>query len=274
MNTTDNEGIRAMKLRINKLRLDGGTQPRAVVDYATTEEYADAMQDGAQFPPVIVFYDGSEYWLADGFHRVHASMIAGFEEVFADVRQGTRRDAVLYSVGANAVHGMRRTNADKRRAVQTLLEDVEWAKWSDREIARRCAVSDRLVNSIRPTASANNSQMETRLVERNGTVYEQRTENIGRRAIITNEGELIVEDDAPAAPPQAPPPTPVSAPYMQHEPSSPLSDPLAVEHHVDEYLPEDEESEAMYLTKLNYKRLSRKERTAFINWLNLRGDVR
>ena len=32
------------------------------------------------------------------------------------------------------------TNADKRRAVETLLNDAEWATWSDREIARQCGV--------------------------------------------------------------------------------------------------------------------------------------
>lgn len=270
MITADNDGVRAMKLRINKLRLDGGTQPRAVVDYATVEEYADAMQNGAEFPPVIVFYDGSEYWLADGFHRVHASMTAGFEEVFADVRQGTRRDAVLYSVGANAVHGMRRTNADKRRAVRTLLEDEEWAKWSNNKIAQQCAVSLDTVNRMRrEIVPLNESLSERTYVTKHGTVAQMNTENIGRRAIITNEGELIVEDDEPAAVP-----TPASHPHMRHEPSSPLSDPLAIERHVDEHAPEDDESEAMYLTKLNYKRLSRKERTAFLDWLKLRGDVR
>jgi len=34
-------------------------------------------------------------------------------------------DAVFNSVGANAEHGLRRTNADKRRAVLTLLNDDE-----------------------------------------------------------------------------------------------------------------------------------------------------
>lgn len=89
---------------------------------------------------------------------------------------------------------MRRTNADKRRAVQTLLSDSEWVKWSDGKIAQSCGVSQAFASSLR-RASQNEFEMHTRLVERNGTVYEQRTENIGRRAIITNEGELIVEDE-------------------------------------------------------------------------------
>ena len=34
-------------------------------------------QQGAVFPPVIVFYDGTSYWLADGFHRVGATESLG-----------------------------------------------------------------------------------------------------------------------------------------------------------------------------------------------------
>jgi hypothetical protein len=49
-----------------------------------------------------------------------------------------------------------RTNADKRRAVMALLNDAEWAKWSDREIARRCAVGAPLVGRLRPDVTVTN----------------------------------------------------------------------------------------------------------------------
>ena len=123
-------------LDINLIRMDGGTQSRVQLDWIATSEYAQAMKEGAQFPPVVVFHDGADYWLADGFHRIKAAEQAGVTEFPADVRQGTRRDAILYSVGANANHGVRRTNADKRAAVLLLLGDALWAAWSDAEIAR------------------------------------------------------------------------------------------------------------------------------------------
>lgn len=50
--------------------------------------------------------------------------------IAVDVRPGSQRDAILYSLGANAAHGRRRTNADKRRAVQRMLSDEEWSRWS------------------------------------------------------------------------------------------------------------------------------------------------
>ena len=87
-------------------------------------------------------------------------------------RQGTQRDAVLFSVGANGSHGLRRTNADKRRAVETLLRDAEWSQWSNREVARKCSVDESLVRNMRPPVSAVKPQTEEpapRKVERNGT---------------------------------------------------------------------------------------------------------
>lgn len=181
-----------MKLGLQSIRLDGGTQSRASLDERVIDEYSEAMREGAAFPPVVVFHDGSDYWLADGFHRVRAAERAGLGELDADVRQGGRRDAVLFSVGANASHGLRRTNEDKRRAVRVLLEDAEWSTWSDREIARRAGVSDRFVSSLR--LSANGSQIGPRKVERGGVAYEMQTANIGAKKA----------DAAPPAPAAAP----------------------------------------------------------------------
>src|SRR5215207_11626412 len=101
-------------LALKTIRTDGGTQPRAALNQDRVGEYADDMARGDEFPPVTVFYDGADYWLADGFHRYHARATR-HPDIEAEVRQGTRRDAILFSVGANASHGMRRTNEDKRR---------------------------------------------------------------------------------------------------------------------------------------------------------------
>lgn len=149
VNISPTELEEVVRVAISLIRRDGGTQPRAAINHQTVIEYAQDMKDGAQFPPVVVFYDGVDYWLSDGFHRVEAAYSIGLSEIAASVRQGTRRDAVLYSVGANATHGLRRSNTDKRRAVMTLLADEEWGKWSDREIARICQVDHKTVGKFR-----------------------------------------------------------------------------------------------------------------------------
>jgi hypothetical protein len=168
-------------LRLTQIRTNGGTQMRAALNRETVVEYADAMRRNETFPPVIVYYDGADYWLADGFHRVEAAHQAhgSARQIAAIVRPGTRRDAILHAAGANANHGQRRTNADKRRAVEALIRDEEWAAWSDREIARVCNVTHPFVAGIRKDLTGNDYQIPTdRTVQRNGQTYTMQTTNI------------------------------------------------------------------------------------------------
>ena len=136
-------------IKLNKIRIDGGTQIRVRLSEEAVQEYADAMKEGVKLPPVIVFFDGSEHWLADGFHRFHAHKKISADAIQVEQRPGTRREAVAYSLGANRTHGLRRTNEDKRNAVETALADEEWAQWSDRKIANLCGVTHPFVASVR-----------------------------------------------------------------------------------------------------------------------------
>lgn len=186
-----------MKLRTYLIHTDGGTQPRAGTDQRTVTEYAQDMLAGVTFPPVVVFNDGADYWLADGFHRVLAARVANLENVEADVRMGTQRDALLYACGANAEHGMRRTNDDKRRAVTRLLEDDEWSKWSDREIAKKCRVGHSFVSELRSSLSTVDSEPDERTyTTKHGTTATMDTARIGK---TRPKPELVEEpeDDEP-----------------------------------------------------------------------------
>jgi len=136
-------------MNLNILRIDGGTQSRQEINQEAVADYAEQVSAGAEFPPVSAFFDGVEYWLADGFHRYFAHKKAGKASINVEVITGTQRDAVLHSCGVNALHGLRRTNADKRKSVMTLLDDVEWQDWSNGEIARQCHVSPPFVASLR-----------------------------------------------------------------------------------------------------------------------------
>ena len=159
---------------------DGGTQMRAGMNADTVKEYEDALTDAEAwpFPPVVVYHDGAKYWLADGFHRLNAAHRSGkFAEIPADIKPGTRRDAVLYAAGANASHGLRRTNEDKKRAVKALLEDEEWSKWSDREIARRCHVTHPFVGDMRKELTGNGFQSTSQRTGADGRTIN--TANIG-----------------------------------------------------------------------------------------------
>jgi len=147
--------------RIGLDAIDPGqeTQARAATCAATVAEYATAMRDGATFPPVVIFRDGGGVLrIGDGFHRAEASRAAGRSDIEAVVRTGGARDAILHSIESNARHGLRFTNADKRRAVGVMLDDPEWRELGDREIARRVGVSHTFVARVRGERSGNGCQ--------------------------------------------------------------------------------------------------------------------
>ena len=148
-------------LGIDVIRIDGGTQCRAEINQPKVSEYADLIESGVVFPAVRVFFDGVSYWLADGFHRYHAHKQIAKGSISADVEKGTARAALLFAISANAEHGLPRTNADKRKAVQMMLDDFEWQDWSNAEIARHCKVSVTLVASMRGDAAPEERKYKT-----------------------------------------------------------------------------------------------------------------
>lgn len=169
--------IELKEIALDEITLDGRTQPRAIVDNYIVDEYRLDMLAGDTFPPLMVFRENGNYYLADGWHRLQAAHQVGRKTIPCAIKQGTLRDAILYSCGVNADHGKRRTNGDKQRAVNKLLNDPEWSKWNDSEIARICKVSHSLVSKLRP--SLNDGKIE-RKVERNGTVYKMDISKIGK----------------------------------------------------------------------------------------------
>jgi transposase-like protein len=176
----------SQSLPINGIRLDGGTQPRAVLDFDAVEDYAEAMGAGAKFPPLAVFYDGSDYWLADGFHRIKAAYAAGLDTIDCELHQGTLEDAQWYSFSANRANGLRRTNTDKQRAVKAALLHVKSRELSDHQIARHVGIDVKTVGNWRERLSMEIPQISARTVTRGGSTYQQDTTKIGKRKRKSN----------------------------------------------------------------------------------------
>ena len=179
-------------IEISRIKTDGGTQPRVSTHQETVAEYREAYKAGIKMPPVTLFYDGTDYWLADGFHRFWAAKEAGLTEIYEEIQPGTLRDAILFSLSANAKHGLRRTNADKRKAIQTLLDDPEWRGWSNEKIAEVCAVSPHTVADAKKSHSANaelagnshsaNAELGPVIyTTKHGTTATMHTANIGKQ---------------------------------------------------------------------------------------------
>ncbi len=203
-------------LDLSAVRLDGGTQPRVALDGEALEEYAARMRhdedlgtildpDGEAWAPLIVFDDGEDQWLADGFHRVHAARAAGLTRFPAQIRVGTRRDAVLFSFGVNATHGKRRTNADKRRAVERMLRDEEWSGFTDKHIARVCKVSQPFVSKMRRGLVASSEITERAVrIGQDGSVVPvaalQRAKKKRASTRVTRPHVFVLQNDVPDAP--------------------------------------------------------------------------
>jgi hypothetical protein len=139
--------LHTARLNLDSIRTNAGTQTRARIDEMVVSDYAERMIAGDRFPPVTLFRDNGENFLADGFHRVHAARKARFKTIAADVRQGSRTDALKFSLQANHAHGLRRSSEDKRFATSLALR--EFPHLSDRAIADLVGVDHSSVASVR-----------------------------------------------------------------------------------------------------------------------------
>ena len=136
-------------LSLDALNISGGTQSRLKIDESHVEDIFEKMKDDVEYSPVTAFFDGKEYWLADGFHRYHATRKIGKASIKCKVTNGLLRDAILYSKVANNLHGLPPTLQDKLNNAKELIEDFEWGEWSNREIGRICDVSHVTVAKLR-----------------------------------------------------------------------------------------------------------------------------
>ena len=199
------------QVNLSKIRTDVAALVRAHLDEDVVAEYADAMQaePAAIFPPVVLFQEGRTYWLADGRHRVEAARNAGMLCILSHVHSGTRADAEVYAAGANAEHGIQRSQEDKRLAVALFLSDPERAKLSDREIARQCRVSQPFVSKLRMQQIRD--FMARAGAKRTDNVITPETANHPR----TDATNLPAETPAPAkAPDHRPEPSPAPEPQI------------------------------------------------------------
>lgn len=129
---------------------DAGTQSRVRISAEVVADYAAAMTAGALFPPVDVVQTGEDcYVLVDGFHRLQAAEQAGIAAFPARVLPGTLDDAIFSSAAANKIHGLRRTNDDKRNAIRVVLSTARGRALSNRAVADHVGVDHKTVGDVR-----------------------------------------------------------------------------------------------------------------------------
>jgi hypothetical protein len=173
------------KLNILNIKTDGGTQGRLKLDQSMVKDYAEKMRDGIVFPPITVFHDGSEYWLADGFHRYFATKSNAITTIEAEVKQGTLRDAMRFAWSANNRHGKPPSAEDIQANMRKMFEDEEWGKWSNVQIAKELGVSVSKVQRQRVAYQDEKKQEGKKTtvtyVDKHGNTTTMDTENIKKK---------------------------------------------------------------------------------------------
>jgi ParB-like chromosome segregation protein Spo0J len=150
-----------MHLSLDKITIDAGTQARAALKKETIADYAEAMREGAEFPPCLLYHDGEKYYLVDGFHRYFAAKKIKAPSILVTTVSGTLQEAIERSWSVNDKHGLPRTREDKRKAVvSALATDVHRGK-SDRELAKLCGVTHPFVASIKKELEEGKPKVET-----------------------------------------------------------------------------------------------------------------
>jgi hypothetical protein len=166
-------------VKISDIRIDGGTQIREKLNQNKVDEYAQLMEEGVEFPPIVIFFDGSSKWLGGGHHRMFGEKKRGSETIKAEVRKGTLNDAVKFALGDNN-HGLNMTAEDYRRAVNIALENPETKEWSNIKIAHWIGTSSMTVGRVKK--ERNIKPVETvKYIDKHGNEKIMDTSNIGKK---------------------------------------------------------------------------------------------
>lgn len=163
---------------LKEIRTDGGTQARKSLNQDVVNEYAQQMQDGAVFPPVVVFNDGSNLWLADGFHRYFAHRQNGEVEIDVEVHQGTVDDATLYAIGATRKRGLPFNREDLKEIIARIVKHPVWSTWPTRKIADLIGCSAMTVSRVK--SSMEEVPTTVSYTTRQGTKTVMDTSSIGK----------------------------------------------------------------------------------------------
>lgn len=238
------------RIDLRAIELDTSIQCRATIDTAVVNEYAERMAAGDRFPPIDVYGTKTKCWIGDGWHRVLAQRERAAKSIAANLHPGGRVDALKAALGANSLHGLHRSNKDKRRCVEIALR--EFPKLSNVRIGKLCGVADTTVADHRPV-NLGNTDVEKRL----GADGKERPAKLAAKPQPIDEvhvhasRELCEALTAPAP----------STPRDPSQTGSSVAD-----------IPDKEESELVSSRlaelKRHWKSATRADRRAFLQWIN------
>lgn len=213
------------------------------------EEYAERYKNGEPMDPIQVCGQRHiAFYVVDGHHRYEAMKRAGFglnHEIEVEVVDHRTDPAVIRweAAGSNTSHGIRRTNADKRKAVEMALRD--FPKEGDTKIASHCGVDRTFVYKMRDELGiphprqADSAQPETPKTPL-PPPHSEKPKNVDINISTPpppppqNNTQPVPQLPVPPPPPMpkapsAPPPPPPTPPAAPEEPAKELEIPWPTE---------------------------------------------
>ena len=154
--------------------------------------------------PVVVFDDGHVKILADGFHRYGAGKAiaraypknADLNHIWAEIRQGTLQDAMVYSASCNQVMTLPRTDDDIKKAISMLLKFPEWAQAPTSRIATHVGVIPQKAKKLRDEIRAENGEGEQLVViDKRGNIIPAKRSIAIVPVAADEEAEFVGHDD-------------------------------------------------------------------------------
>jgi hypothetical protein len=186
------------QLPIKDVRIDGNCQQREI-DQDTLKKYVALIADGTNFPPVEVMFDGKSYWLYEGYHRYHCHLKLKKNYIKADVKEGTVRDAIFHSFGANKANGFPRQDGTCKNIILKILADDEWKMATDDDIAEWVGCTRRFVSMARKDntghkdtdkGSTSHTGTNVSAKDSNAKNEEKQTETIHNKETDTEKTEI------------------------------------------------------------------------------------
>ena len=153
-------------------------QMREDIDSQHVDDLKDCLDD---LPPITVFADdirnspsAIRYFIGDGWHRFLAHKLSSKKQIKAIVHPGGKDAALRCALGANAEHNaLRRTNRDKRKAVERALKSYNTILGSGKiknvSVAELCKVTEGLVRKIRKEMEDAGAKTENQKTENGST---------------------------------------------------------------------------------------------------------
>ena len=181
---------RMEELELAQIVFDKEVQVRVETDEETAKDYYDAMEteeDMKKFPPLTVYFDGCNYWLADGHHRYWAAFRRGYKKILVKVIDGSHDDAILAAVKLNAQNGLRFNDNDWEKIIPLVTSKKQWSDWSNRKLAEELKCSEITIRRYRQENSGATAVAPGKRRGKDGKLYPSKMNKKPKSKAVASE---------------------------------------------------------------------------------------